>query len=137
MKSIKQGGKAIPAGICIGLAFALIICLALAAALASAIANERIQENNIAYFVLAIIMTSTLFGALIAGKCVRREYLIVAGLTVIAYCSVLIGCGILFFNDGFTNVWTSIGASAVGGIIAWAICIRGNKRQGTVKRKSR
>lgn len=109
----------------IGLIMSIIISVVLSMLLAVLVMNERVGENAIEYLTPLIVLLASLFGCITAGKQVEQKLAIVIGITGAIYLFLLMGVGILFFDGGFHNLWTSLLAIAVACGISCAICIRG------------
>ena len=127
--SPKQKGRAennsFGSGVGIGLVASIILSVILSMLLAVVVINERVGENAINYFTPAIMLIASLTGCVIAGNRVKEKLAIVVGVTGAIYLFVLVGVGILFFDGGFHNLWTSLLAIAVSCSLSCAICIRG------------
>ncbi|MBR4109900.1 MAG: TIGR04086 family membrane protein [Oscillospiraceae bacterium] len=135
--SPKQKGSArkntFGSGIAIGLILSVVISVMLSMLLAVLVINERVGENTIEYLTPLITLLASFIGCVVAGKQVEEKLAIVIGATGTIYLFLLIGSGILFFDGGFHNLWTSFLTVAVACALSCAICIRG--KGGGRKRK--
>lgn len=129
--------KSFGIGISVGAVVSLIFSLILAMIIAAFIVNERIGEGAIKYISPIIALIATMAGCVVATRLVGEKLAIVSGFTGIVYILILIGIGILFFDGGFHNLWTSVLSIAVGCAISCTICIRGNRSKTKRKRAYR
>ena len=126
--------RSLSGGIFIGTGVSLIISVVLSMIAAALIVNERVSENGIGYITPIISLIATMAGCIIAARFVGQKLAIISGATGIIYLIILIGIGIMFFDGGFHNMWTSILSIGVGCAVSCAICIRG---KGSGKRRKR
>lgn len=133
----EKNNQPVRAGVGMGVLVAILVSVLLAMILAALVINERISENTMHYFTLAILLAATLIGGLIAAKRTGGKCALVSGLTALAYCLVLVGAGVLFFDGGFHNLWTSVAVIAVGFVGSCALCISGRGRGRNRKRFTR
>ena len=117
----------------IGTLTSLLLSAALSMIIATFVLNERIGEDAIGFLSRIIMMISSALGCIIAIRLNAEKLAIVSGVTGIIYLLILIGTGILFFDGGFHNVWTSVISIAVGCVLSCTICIRG--KGSLIKRK--
>ena len=101
--------------------------------LAVIVVNERVGENMIEYLTPIITLIASLAGCIVAGKQIKERLAIVITIIGVIYLLILMGMGILFFEGGFHNFWTSLLSIAVACAVSCAICIRGCR--GERKRK--
>lgn len=135
MKTKLKFGGSFGAAVAWGMLVCVVINLLLGMVLASVVSNERLGENNIGYVTPAIILLSTVAGAVTAGKLHNEKIAILTGTTGALHLLMLIATGIILFDDGFHNIWTSLLAIVLGCLIACAICIRG-KGNGLKRKRS-
>lgn len=121
------------AGIGIGTLVSLLLSVILSMIIATLVLNERVGEVKIELMSRIVMLISSLFGCIIAIRLNGGKLAIVSGTTGIIYLLVLVGVGILFFDGGFHNIWTSILSVIVGCVASCAICIRGKGSR--IKRK--
>ena len=121
----------------IGTLTSLLLSVVLSMIIATLVLNERIGEDAIGLLSRIVMMISTALGCIIAIRLNAEKLAIVSGITGIIYFLILIGTGILFFDGGFHNIWTSVISVAVGCVVSCAICIRGKGREMKRKRASR
>ena len=119
--------------LCIGTLTSLLLSVVLSMIVATLVLNERIGEDAIGLLSRIIMMISSELGCIIAIRLNAEKLAIVSGITGIIYLLILIGTGILFFDGGFHNIWTSIISVTVGCVLSCAICIRG--KGSVIKRK--
>ena len=119
--------------LCIGTLTSLLLSVVLSMIVATLVLNERIGEDAIGLLSRIIMMISSALGCIIAIRLNAEKLAIVSGITGIIYLLILIGTGILFFDGGFHNIWTSIISVTVGCVLSCAICIRG--KGSVIKRK--
>lgn len=112
-------------GVGIGLIMSIIISVVLSMILAVLVVNERVGEGVIGFITPLIALLASLIGCITAGKQVEEKLAIVISVTGGIYLLLLVGAGILFFDGGFHNLWTSLLAITLSSAISCAICIRG------------
>lgn len=126
MKHItEKAGRSMSGSVGIGALIAVAVSVIMAMALSALIVNERIDEDVMQYFSFAILLVSAFAGCMLAGKRTEGKYAMATGLTALTYCVILMGAGILLFDGGFRNLWTSIIAIMIGCVLSCAICIGG------------
>ena len=121
-------------GVGFGIAVSVFLSVLLAMLLTTMVLNERAGECTIEYAVPVIAFVSSLAGSVVAGKMAREKVAILAGVTGAAYILILIGMGILFFDGGFHNLWSSLLSVVAGCVVSCAICIRGGRSGSKRKR---
>lgn len=127
----------IGAGVSAGSVVSLVLSVILAMIVAALIVNERIGESAIKYISPIIVLIATMAGCIIGAGLVGEKLAVVSGITGVVYLLILIGTGILFFDGGFHNLWTSILSIIVGCVSSCAICIRGKGSKTKRKRAYR
>lgn len=122
-KSKKE--QSFASGVCIGILVSLLLSIILSMIAATFVLNERIGESAIDLMSWIIMLISSMSGCFVAIRLIGEKLAVVSAATGLIYFLIAAGMGILFFNGGFHNVWTSILSIAAGSVASCAICIRG------------
>ena len=133
----EKDSRPVAAGVGVGVFTAVLASVLLAMIIAALIVNERVIEKTMYYFTFATHLIAALAGGVAAAKRTGGKYALVSGLTALVYCLILIGAGILFFDDGFRNLGTSVAAIAIGCAGSCTLCISGRGRRRRRKRVAR
>lgn len=136
-RAAERNDQSVIAGVIIGVLVAMLVSILLAMILAVLVVNERVSEDTMHYYAFVILLVATLVGGLFAAKQTRGKCALASGLTALVYCLLLVGAGILFFDGGLQNLWTSVTAIAVGYVGACALRISGQGRTRGRKRFAR
>lgn len=125
-----------------GVAFGVILSTLLSALCAGAIAslaiNERITDGGIRFGVIFTHILATMLGVILAGKLVEDKKVPTGAITCAAYCAVLMGATLLFFEGSFKNLWTGILTVAISGVIAVLfVAGQGRKKAVSASRRKR
>ncbi len=127
-RAAERNNQPITLGVATGAFVAILVSVLLAMILAALIINERISETSIQYFAFAILLVASFCGGMVASQQTGGKCALVSGLTAIVYCLFLVASGILCFDGGFQNLWTSAAAITVGSIGSCMIRIRGKAK---------
>lgn len=132
----KRNGQTrpLPGGIAIGTATAAILCLVLSGIIALLIHNDQVKENTIPVAAIGILFLSSCFGGMLAGKWVKKQLVVVCGLTGAVLTVILLGITIFAFDATFTNVFASLTAVVLGSVVASMLCAGKGRSK---KRRSR
>ena len=93
-----------PAGLAIGGIFSLIITLIMSAIVAKLIEGEVIAQRNVGYFVIGILLISTIVGALISFGRIKRRRMIVCLISGLIYYCILLSITALCFGGQYQGV---------------------------------
>lgn len=127
-RAAERNNQPITLCIAIGVFVAILVSVLLAMLMTVLIINERVSETSIQYFDFAILLVASFCGGMVATQQTGEKRVLVSGLTAVTYCLFLVASGILFFDGGFQNLWTSAVAIAVGGIGSCVLCVRGKMK---------
>lgn len=118
---ISKDGRSKSTAIIIGIAVASLLSVLLTGVISNLVLKGNLSEKlaNGAVFVIRTI--SVLAGALIGGSLLKHDYLILIGIIVSGYLTMLIGAGIVFFNGSFKNFLLGIISVIIGGAVALLI----------------
>lgn len=131
----KPTGRAatIPIGLLTGGVAALLSTLTLSAVLAKLMEGEVLPSEYIGYGVMIMLLVSAFSGSAIACKRVKRQYLLTAALSGVAYVLMLLSMTALFFGGQYSAVGVTILLVFCGSLLA-AMLFSG-KGTGRKKRK--
>lgn len=105
----KVTGKAtsIPAGLATGGAVSIGVTLIMSAIAGWLVYSGRLAEKNIGYCAMAILICSSLLGAAISAKKVKRRKLIVCGASGLIYYTILLVTTALLFDGEYQGMGTT------------------------------
>lgn len=118
-----------PAGLAFGAMVSTGMTLLLAAVLAKLIASEIIEEGNIGYGVMILLLASSFLGAISAYGKIKRQRLVVCLLSGVLYMVILLAITALFFGGQYDAVGVTLLLVLGGCLSAGLIGIR-EKRGG-------
>jgi len=106
IRNQKMSGRAVsmPAGLLFGATTSLGITILGSVIIAKLLDAEIIEENAVGYAVLVMLMTASFAGATISRNKIKRQYLIVCGLSGVIYYITLMGITALFFGGQYEAV---------------------------------
>lgn len=116
----KRNGRAssIPAGLVYGTGISVGITLIMSAAFGKLMDCEKLTWEQTGYGVLCMLLVSSFTGAVISCKRIRRQKLLVCGMSGISYFAVLICVTALFFGGQYEAVGVTAGLIAAGCAVA-------------------
>lgn len=132
--------KSMPAGLALGALGSLGITLALSILGAKLVDMGTLQEGTIGYIAMVILLLSSFFGGLISVGNIKRQKLMVCGLSALIYYCVLLGMTGLFFGGQYQGMGVTALVVLCGGSVAALAVMRqsrgaaGRKRHRTVHR---
>ena len=102
----KPTGRAmsIPGGLAVGILFSMAVTLVLTAVLAKLVETETVPQEKIGYGVMVILVLSAFIGAMTAFSRIKRQRLMVCGLSGVIYFGVLMSITALFFGGQYSAV---------------------------------
>lgn len=123
----KVTGKAVsvPMGLLIGCGVSMGMTLAAAAALAKLLDSERLAWENVGYGIEATLILASFCGAMTACGKIKRQRLVVCGVSAVLYFSLLLAITALFFGGQYETVWLTAILILVGSGGAALLGLRG------------
>ena len=103
-KRVTNTAVAMPRGVALGAVLSLLVTLAGAMIVAALVNRETIEESAIGYGAMVILLLASLSGTWLAVNRVKRQRMIVCGLTGAAYYLSLLACTALFFGGQYTGM---------------------------------
>lgn len=133
----KTTGRAssIPAGLAAGITVSFLITLFGVILTAKLIEEEIFKEDYVGYAVMVILITASFAGAIISRNRIKRQYLIVCGLSGILYFLMLLSITALFFGGQYEAVGVT-GILIFGGSML-PLLIQNRKKTSDKRRKIR
>ena len=130
----KPTGRAMsmPGGLALGALFSVGATLVLTAVLAKLVEGETIPQEKIGYGIMAILVLSAFTGSMAAFGRIKRQRLLVCGLSGAIYFAVLMSMTALFFGGQYSAVGTTALLILLGSAAA---ALLGLKQGRGVKRK--
>lgn len=126
-------GTALPMtfGIVLGTAVSLLITVLLAAILTWLCLEEKVDGDSLGYYVMCILLISSMFGAVLAAVRIKRRRMLVCIVTGAAYFMALLGITAVFFGGiykgvGVTGILVMMG-SAIAGMLGFVKSKRSDK----------
>lgn len=132
-KGRKTEVGSIPAGVGMGLLIAVIASLLSAGAFSALIQNGTVQEDVSGIWAIVTLAISALLGCLLAARSVGQKYAVISAVTAGAFGFILLGCGILFFNEPFHGLGRNLLSVLVGGATASVFSLRKSDKRRKVK----
>lgn len=135
----KRTGRAssIPTGLAMGIAVNTAILLVFAGIVAWLISMEYMEEKQLGYGIMIALIMSSFAGAYVAAEKIKRQRLLICGLSGVLYFMLLLGFTALFFGGQYEAVGVT-GGLVIGGSVLAAIAqnkpSRGGKRRRMGKR---
>lgn len=130
----KPSGRALsmPAGLLFGAIISLGLTILSAVVLAKLVASEVMAEANIGYGVMAMLLVASFIGSLCAHARIKRQRLLVCGLSGVIYFLILLSITALFFGGQYEAVGVTgllvLGGSLTAGLLG-TMPGRGGKRR--------
>ena len=130
----KPTGRAmsLPAGLAVGALFSLGATLILAAVLAKLVESETIPVEKIGYGIMILTVLSAFTGAMVSFSRIKRQRLLVCGVSGAIYFAILMSITALFFGGQYSAVGITA-LLVLGGSAAAAFL--GLRQRGGRKRK--
>lgn len=131
----KPTGRAMtmPAGLALGVAVSIGITILSSALIAKLVESERMQQTQIGYGVMVVLMASSFLGALLAAEKIKRLRLAVCALSGVLYFGCLMSITALFFGGRYEAVGVT-GLLVMGGAML-AVLTGGAPKRGGNRRK--
>ena len=94
----------LPAGLAVGAGCSLAMTLGLTAVLAKLVEAETIPVEKIGYGIMVLLVTSSFAGAMVSFGRIKRQRLLVCGVSGVIYFAVLMSVTALFFGGQYSAV---------------------------------
>lgn len=114
-----------PAGLAVGAAASLGMTLLSAAILAKLVDMETVAWENIGYGIVILLVLASFFGAMTAYAKIKRQRLLVCGVSGVIYFGILLAITALFFGGQYEAVGVTAGLVFGGSACAWLLGLRG------------
>lgn len=120
---IKTTGRAMsmPGGLAVGGGVSLGITLAGCGLLAWLVGSERIDSQNIGYWIMALLLLGSFIGAVVACGRIKRQRLLVSVMSGAVYMGILLSITALFFGGQYDGVIVTtilvLGSSLAAGLL--------------------
>ena len=127
--------ESIPSGLALGAGVSLVLTIALAALIVKLVQTETLQQNQIGYAVMVLLLISSFLGATIARGRVNNRRAMVCMLSGMIYFLILVSITALFFGGQYEG----FGATALvvlGGAGTAALLSAGRAGKGAGRRKA-
>lgn len=127
----KPTGRALsmPAGLTLGAVVSLGITLLLTALIAKLVESEYMQQTQIGYGVMVMLMAASFLGALSAAGKIKRQRLVVCALSGLVYFGILMSITALFFGGQYEAVGVT-GILVMGSAMLAVLAESRTKRRG-------
>jgi len=124
-------GKAasIPGGLALGAGVSVAVTLVLSAIIAKLVQTEALQQDQIGYAVMILLITASCLGAAVAQGRVKHQRVLVCMLSGLIYYVILICITALFFGGQYTGFGVT-GLLISGGAGTTALLCGRRKRRG-------
>lgn len=130
----KPTGRAasMPGGLAAGTVTAMGTTLMMAAVLAKLIETEVVPEGAVGYGIMATLILSSFLGAMVSARKIKRQRMLVCGLSAGIYFGLLLSLTALFFGGQYSGVGATALLVLCGGALAFFAGLsgeRGGKRK--------
>lgn len=126
--------SSMPAGLALGGLISLLVTVLGSAGIAALVNGETIQETQIGYGIMIVVMMASFLGAFTAATKIRRRRLLVCGLSATVYFGILMAVTAVFFGGQYEAVGVTL--LLVFGGAALPIFTGGPIRRGGKRRKA-
>lgn len=103
LRMFKSGGRSVAFSVLAGVIAAVVISLLLNMGLTSLVMKGHVEEKGTKIFMFLIRAVSVMVGGMVATALSKEKLLLVIGLTSVAFLVILVGLGIIFFENAFHN----------------------------------
>lgn len=137
MKKMTLGKKQLVSSggaIAIGIGISVLITLLLTAGLAALIISSKLQESTVGIIVALIRAIAVFLGVMITTKIKQDKILQSTGIVAGLYILIILGLGIMLYDGSFNSFGFGLLSILVGGLAAYLIRIKPNKRKHTSRR---
>lgn len=127
----KPTGRAMsmPAGLTVGAAVSLTITLLFAAVLSKLVDMEKLAWENIGYGIIVLLLAASFSGAMIAYARIKRQRLLVCGVSGVIYFGILLAITALFFGGQYEGIGVTAGLVFAGSACAGILGLRDGGRK--------
>ena len=124
----KVTGKtmSMPAGLAAGAAVSQGETLLFAGVLAKLVDSERMAMENIGYGIMLLLLTASFLGALVSFGKIRRQRMLVCGVSGLIYFAMLLSITALFFGGQYSAVGVTALLVLAGSAAAALLGLRQN-----------
>ena len=137
MKKMTLGKKQLVSSggaIAVGVGISVLITLLLTAGLAALIISSKLQELTVGIIVALIRAIAVFLGVMITTKIKQDKILQSTGIVAGLYVLIILGLGIVLYDGSFNSLGIGLLSILVGGLAAYLIRIKPNKRKHTSRR---
>lgn len=96
--------KSMPAGLALGATGSVGITLVMSAVGAKLMDAGALKEGTIGYIAMVILLAAAMIGAFISAGCIKRQRLLVCGLSGLVYYVILLSMTALFFGGQYQGM---------------------------------
>ena len=134
--SQKSTGRtmSVPAGLALGGGISLLFTVLSAMVLAWMVDKEKLAWENIGYGIMITLLLAAILGARIAYSRIKRQRLLVCGLTGVVYLGLLLSITALFFGGQYDGALVT-GVLILGGSVVAGLIPSGEQRNSAGKRR--
>ena len=120
-KSTVIKNKSMLFSIGVGIVGAMIVSILLTIVQANFVLNGKIKEEMTASILFFVRLLSVMIGSLLGTGLYKQKHLQIIGVTSLVYMIILVGTGIIFFDDSFKGFWGGLISVILGGLITYGI----------------
>ena len=106
-------GVSVLSGIILSIMAVLLGC----AGTAALIVAEKVQMENVGYYVMGILFASSVIGTLVALQKAKKRYLLIGTVTGVGVFAIILIMGLLTFEGKMDGIWETL-LLIVGTVIA-------------------
>ena len=122
-KSSRTGGSLISA-IITGVITASLLSVLLTALLANFVLHEHLGEESAGVAAFVIRAASLFVGAFVGARVLKKDYLKLIGIIMAGYLLMLIGTGVVLYDESFKHFISGLTSVLFGGAAALVILLR-------------
>lgn len=111
-------------GALIGIVISLAISLIFVVAMTSMVINNKFVERSLGWSIFVVRMISALVGTLVGTGLAKEKCAITIAIITVGYLVVLIGLGIVIFDESFKNFGAGLVSTIFGGIVGFLIRLK-------------
>ncbi|MBR3978867.1 MAG: YrzE family protein [Oscillospiraceae bacterium] len=135
MKQTKSVDRISLLPIAIGTSIACVFSFAAVFLGALLISKEYVGEGGSIFFQIIVYFLSGLLGSFVTGRFTATNKLVACGITVIAYCAILLGSASLFFEGISPRFWIIIVAVLLAFSVTMLWALKPRTARSSARRK--
>ena len=136
-RKVTGRARSVPNGLLLGGLTSLSITLLMTAGLTTVIEKEMLEQSNIGYGVMVMLLVASFLGAIVSSRTIKHRNLAMCLLSGVVYVVILMAITALFFGGQYQAVGVTsfliFGGSAAAGLLE----VKKGRERGRNKKKHR